>query len=188
MIKGNCSNCKKFKFIQNKKYALCSDCVYEKNHNGITKFEDFKNKRIIYQQKQKNKTETIRLTKPLIKRSISIKVSEKQKEINLLYKKVCEKIDNERDHICSGCGTNQALSHSHLISREDCKRIGRNDLIYDEKNIVYHCLDRPEIFGCHRKWESKRKEIMSTLKDYQKNLDFISQISVLLYNKLINRE
>lgn len=181
MIKKlTCSGCKKLKFIQNKTSQLCSECAYIKNH-GKTRFDVIVEKHRIYQQRRKDQSRAIIIIKKHKKRRY-IRTSAKQNEINIKYKLVCEKIDNEREQLCAGCGSSQHLSHSHIISRKDCKSLDRVDLITDEQNITYHCMN-----SCHQKWESKRKKIMLTLLDFNKNINYIKSISKELYNIIINR-
>lgn len=38
-VKEKCSGCGRISFIQNKRKKLCSDCVFELNHNGKSKVE-----------------------------------------------------------------------------------------------------------------------------------------------------
>jgi len=112
-------------------------------------------------------------------------VSKKQAEINHFYKLACIDMDYTTEPVCTGClkyqGGDIKLSHSHIISREDCKRIGREDLIYSRDNLTYHCLDWNERFGCHRKWENPKQR--TSLDDYQKNIEYIKSISKELYLK-----
>lgn len=120
-----------------------------------------------------------------IKRSKPKQVSKKQAEINHFYKLACIDMDYTTEPVCTGClryqGGDIKLSHSHIISREDCKRIGREDLIYSRDNLTYHCLDWNERFGCHRKWENPKQR--TSLDDYQKNIEYIKSISKELYLK-----
>lgn len=129
--------------------------------------------------------------KPLAaKKSRPKQVSQKQAAIEREYHKMLEIFDLNTEKKCSGCGRWQggdiALSHSHIISRADCKRIGRPDLIADDRNVVYHCLDLGEHVGCHRKHEARDKSLL----DWQEKLEFVKGIceevgDMTLYNKLI---
>ena len=115
-------------------------------------------------------------------------ISSKQSEINRLYKLTCIDMDYTTEPVCTGClkyqGGDIKLSHSHIISREDCKRIGREDLIYDRDNLTYHCLCWGENGeGCHRKHENPVQR--KTLDDYKKNMEYIKSISEELYQKYI---
>ena len=119
------------------------------------------------------------------KRTPVKKVSAKQADINKEYAETCKQIDSQRDMICDGCGQHQGgdivLSHSHIIARSDCKRIGRPELIYDENNIKLHCLDFAGHVGCHTKWANpkKRKQCL----DYPNNMKFIKSEVPEMYEK-----
>lgn len=82
--------------------------------------------------------------------------------------KVYEQIALERDHVCTGCGTNQSLSHSHLVPKSQ-----NSKLKCVKKNIVYHCLSRGEIKGCHTIWESVE---FWTLDDAYQNMVYIFSV------------
>lgn len=120
-----------------------------------------------------------------IKRSKPKQVSKKQAEINHFYKLACIDMDYTTEPVCTGClryqGGEIKLSHSHIISREDCKRIGREDLIYARENLTYHCMTFGNNKGCHRKWENSKQR--TSLDDYQKNIEYIKSISKELYLK-----
>lgn len=186
--------------IVNVKYNLC----HEKNQIRLgvkerrleqlqvqRKFQFAKNKKKLEEKKQSGFFSGISNLFSKKKQKSVIRVSDEQKEINAKYKQVCIEIDGEREPMCTGCGRYQGgsiiLSHSHLISREDCKRIGRPELIYAKKNITLHCIDFMGNIGCHRKWESKIKETMADLLDFEKNIEYIVSVSIDLFNKIMNR-
>lgn len=110
-------------------------------------------------------------------------VSSKQSTIERAYKLTCIDMDYTTEPVCTGClryqGGNIKLSHSHIISRADCKRIGREDLISDRENLTYHCLTFAENTGCHQKWENPIER--KTLNDYKKNIAYIKSINEELY-------
>lgn len=169
----------------NMRYCLCDECNFKRTHKGLSRFYINKNKLLI-------KKDIVRILKPFIgkknnkKNRTSIrKISSKQLEIKIRYRQTCEEIDHEREHICTGCGTNQALCHSHLISQKDCKLIGKPELIYDKRDITFHCMS-PVNNCCSQKWESKDPKIMSTLLDYEVNIAFVKSQSLQLYNQIIN--
>ena len=149
-----CNDCGLPRFIVNKKHGLCGEC----NHKRLKPLRE----------KQKS--------------SIN-KVSVKQSEINKRYKAMCIEMDNsDIEKVCSGCGSGSfPLSHSHLISKNDCVKIGRPELIYDPKNVVYHCMSINEHTGCHDYWHSNTQRI--NLLDYQKNIEWISEIDKDMYMK-----
>ncbi len=117
------------------------------------------------------------------------KVSGKQSVIERAYHITCADMDYTTEPVCTGClqyqGGDIKLSHSHIISRADCKAIGREDLISDRDNLTYHCLDFGENTGCHRKWENPKERI--TLADYEKNLQYIKTIDQGLYLRYIDK-
>ena len=59
-----------------------------------------------------------------VKKSKPKQISTKQAEINKLYKLTCIDMDHVTEPVCTGClkyqGGDIKLSHSHIISREDC--------------------------------------------------------------------
>lgn len=70
-----------------------------------------------------------------------------------------------RPHICSNCGTNQRLSHSHLVPKSYNSRLAA---VAD--NIVYHCMGMGETKGCHSQYESMDVVLM---KDFESNFEII---------------
>ena len=68
-------------------------------------------------------------------------------------------------HRCSGCGTHNQLTHSHLIPRSRSK-----SLITEIKNIRYHC------FSCHKKWE--RGIVSHEMTDFQRNMEYIKSVDL----------
>jgi hypothetical protein len=120
------------------------------------------------------------------KKQKSIKqVSEKQAPIERAYRLTCIDMDHTTEPFCTGCGKYQGgdikLSHSHLISRADCKRIGRPDLISERENLKYHCIDFGMNKGCHGKWENPSER--HTLLDYEENIAYIKSVSPEMYLK-----
>lgn len=271
-MRGTCTGCDSVTFIQNKKYGLCGECVYKKNHKGKSKQEVYKERSdkkhfntmsnamkvvtsyrseiksgeevvdtfikvvnkfglVLDEESLKNihnqdlaeqkaieeegvnrflstngeegfiiiddpspnqsKEKINKYYNATIKKRIGAKrskpkqISSKQKEINHLYKLTCADMDYTTEPVCTGClkyqGGDIKLSHSHIISREDCKRIGKPELIWDRNNLTYHCLDFMNNVGCHRKHESPVER--HTLADYQKNIEYIKSISEELYLK-----
>lgn len=111
------------------------------------------------------------LRKTAIKRK-----SSKQNDISKKYKKVISEIVQEREHYCTGCGTTNGLTNSHLISRQR-----RRDLVCCKENITFHCRD------CHLIWEKdpiKRLE----MDDYEENMKKIKKMDMVEYRKLKSYE
>lgn len=101
------------------------------------------------------------------------KISKKQSVINRELKKVYNEIHYERGQFCTGCGTSENLSHSHLIPRSR-----RSDLTTDKRNITYHCLSMGGRVGCHDKWEGKQR---IELLDYERNMNYIKEVDKEYY-------
>lgn len=95
------------------------------------------------------------------------KISKKQSVINRRLKKVYEEIAYDRSQFCTGCGTHDTLTHSHIIPRSR-----RSDLVTDKRNITYHCLQ------CHNKWEGKQR---IELMDYERNMEYIKEVDIEYY-------
>lgn len=148
-----------------------------------TKKEDDTYRGILFGDPKPEKKEKKKST--ALKRQSVKKISGKQGEINRAYALTCADMDYTTEPVCTGClqyqGGDIKLSHSHIISREDCKRIGREDLISDRENITYHCMDFGENKGCHGKWENP--VLRSTLEDYENNIQYIKKIDEGLYLK-----
>lgn len=122
------------------------------------------------------------------KKSAPKKLSSKQKSIENDYHKTLKEFDENTEPICTGCeryqGGDIKLSHSHIISKADCKRYGRPDLISDPRNITFHCLDFGDNIGCHGRHEQRDK----TLLDYEVKLLFVIEIcSEVGNNELANK-
>lgn len=119
------------------------------------------------------------------KQKLIKQVSEKQAPIERAYRLTCIDMDHTTEPFCTGCGKYQGgdikLSHSHLISRADCKRIGKPELISERENLTYHCIDFGMNQGCHSKWENPAER--HTLLDYEKNTEYIKSVSSEMYLK-----
>jgi len=96
------------------------------------------------------------------------KVSSKEASNISALKKVYAIIDRDRAHICTGCGSSQHLSHSHLISRK------YKEFMADPDNIQFHCQSIGEKKGCHDKWESSGVRL--ELRDYIQNMEYIKRV------------
>lgn len=81
---------------------------------------------------------------------------------------VYQEIALEREHVCSGCGTNQRLSHSHLIPKS-----WNQSLKTVKQNIVYHCMSLGETIGCHNIHESVA---FWKLNDAHGNMEYIYSV------------
>lgn len=131
------------------KKGNCSECTWELNHPG---------------QRQ----------------NLYINPVSKKKSKALSKKtKSYQSIDEEREHVCSGCGrSNVSLSHSHLIPVSFDKQFES-----DKRNIKLHCMGSSD--SCHRKWESHNLKLMKQLLDYEESMEYIKEVCPQYYNKLI---
>lgn len=87
-----------------------------------------------------------------------------KQELNRAY----EEIALTRKRVCTGCGTSERLSHSHLIPRSR-----RGDLAANPLNITLHCLDSASGPGCHSKFEGMD---VVKLKDFETNFRMIYEL------------
>lgn len=109
------------------------------------------------------------------------KTSKKQSAINRELQKVYKKIEESRDHYCTGCNRYDVpLSHSHYIARSR-----RKDLETDIDNITYHCLSMGERKGCHQLWEGGLSDKQKLL-DYPDAMEYIERVDQELYYLLID--
>lgn len=157
--------------------------------HGETEYETARKKNDISDKRNKDRGNKTNKSSGNVRKRNKVKaVSTQQQELNKAYFNVCNEIGNERERICTGCGRHEGgevrLSHSHIISRQECRNIGRVDLIADKNNIVYHCMDFGNHKGCHNNWENPDKRSM--LLDYERNMEYIKSVSIELYNKYKN--
>jgi len=182
-IRDICAGCDLLMVIQNKKYWLCSECMFKKRHEGKGRQEVYKERHDKKENKKHppqkpNKTNDSNLVEKL-KKTFSIKkISNKRANVEKELTKVYGKIDREREMICEGCGKNSILSHSHLLSRYN-----RPDLICDEENIRLHCMG--DYNSCHSKWERFVCVEVKEMLDFKENLEYIKEKDPKVYNKII---
>jgi len=118
-----------------------------------------------------------------MKKSRINQVSKKERVNKKKLAEVYEEIDGEREHICSGCGQNQMLSHSHLIPRSR-----RKDLEAEKENIMYDCMQRINgSEGCHSRWESMDWSKMNTLIDFEERIEYIKNVDRDYYDSKDHR-
>ena len=105
---------------------------------------------------------------------MNLKQSSKQSGIDYQLRKTYVDIDNEREPVCEGCGRgDKPLSHSHTISRNRCKQIGKSELIYDKNNIEIECFGTST--SCHDIWEGAAMKYKMKLDNFDKKMLFIEQ-------------
>lgn len=186
---ASCSecDCNSKRPIVNKRHFLCK----EKNHLRIYGESEYES------AKRKSKDNSIGLSgirrkanngdksiKPIYNSNTRLPTksrirskSKKQTDIDKTYSGVINSIAQTKDKVCSGCGRWQGgeirLSNSHIISRARCKQIGKPELITDENNITYHCMDFGMNKGCHGKHENPQQR--HTLLDYEKSMIFVKE-------------
>lgn len=102
------------------------------------------------------------------------KTSDKQKLRLVELKTVYEEIANEREHVCTGCGSRKNLTHSHKIPRSR-----RKDLEADKENINYYCMD------CHYKWEHGSASERQDLNDFVEAMEYIERVDISYYNLIM---
>lgn len=88
---------------------------------------------------------------------------------------VNKRIAAERPHLCTGCGTSQRLSHSHLIPKSY-----RKDLEAVPENITYHCMSMGHTIGCHEQWEGMRGPL---LLDFIPNMEYVYKTDLTYFWK-----
>jgi hypothetical protein len=194
-IRDICHGCDTLQLIQNKKHWLCSECIFKKNHDGKSREEVYKERSNRTTKKVKRKSETIcqgqkgeggkqerwgNFKVAGVKKASKIKhVSNKRAIIERELRLVYNKIDNERELCCEGCGSYvKPLSHSHLLSR-----YFRPDLIADPQNIRLHCFG--DYNSCHEKWERGSPLDIVSMLDFRDNLMYIRGVDVGAYNNII---
>lgn len=187
-VRDICNGCGVISMIQNKKYWLCGECVFKKNHHGKSRQEVYK-ERHDKKEVKKHKAEKSNTLHPAnlvekLKKVFSIKkISNKranvEKELHAVYKE----IDQEREPVCESCDRgDRPLSHSHLLSRYT-----RPDLICEKDNIRLHCFGTvggPEK-TCHEKWSDFDCLEVKEMLDFKENLEYIKEVDIKVYNKII---
>lgn len=167
--KGKCSDCSCFCLIVNKRHSLCRKC----NRIRLDRQQDnqkIRQKNTFLRFKQQTISNKTKLKRP--KKSIKLKTN-KQASIDRKLTTIYQNLHIPK--VCSGCGTTQTLTHSHLI-----RRSLRSDLVTDPNNIVYHCLENK----CHVKWESNDIITMSQLHGFNQHLLYVYENDNSLYCRL----
>jgi hypothetical protein len=76
--------------------------------------------------------------------------------------KRCSAYPEMTEHYCR-------LDHSHIVSRDRCKKLGHPEWIYDIDNIVFHCR------RAHIEWEQFHDGKFIKHVNFQKMMDFIKE-------------
>lgn len=159
----NCNGCQCDKPIVNRRHMLCNECNRKRLHPDTESFE-------IKRQKQR-----IALVNKYKPKPISIKQKQRNIEITDTYREMAR----VRERMCTGCGTTQRLSHSHIIPRSR-----RKDLEANIDNLTYHCLSIGDIRGCHDIWEHGTMEEKKSLYDFEQNMQYIKSVDEVYYRLL----
>lgn len=161
MKKGICSCCGKDSFYANTFFKLCVTC------NG---------KRLIEKNREQREKKDKRL-RIISSRSIT-PISQRELDNRKSLREVYEKM-NSQEQVCSGCGTTNYLSRSHIIPRSR-----RKDLESDINNIRFYCMERADgSKGCHQRWEGSLKE-KRTLNDFDEVMKYVEREDLEYYNMI----
>ena len=182
-MKEICKNCKQDKYIVNRTHKLCDECNSIRLHG-----KTIKQRQLEQFNKQKERSFSAQKTKPVKQ----FNKTKKQSEIDYKYAVACEEIKQEREPMCESCGkwhTQVSLSFSHIISRKRCKEIGREDLIYDKRNLLLECFGGPSSFPteCHNQHELHDIEKIKHHLTYQYKMQFIKENDIQLYSILTSK-
>jgi hypothetical protein len=165
-----CSGCNKDYPIQNKKYNLCSDCVFAKNHEGKTRAE-------VYGAKIAQKPRKIYE----FKRSAPIQQTKREKRVKTKLSALKTGIEldavQSEEYYCKGCGISYlGLDKSHILSVGQFK-----GLELDAENIDLLCRD------CHNAWESGDIQRQGELLCFERYLLYTQKHSDEYFSKLIHK-
>lgn len=168
-----CTDCQLPKQIQNKKYQLCSDCVFKRNHNGKSQTE------VYLERESLKEPKPIKLSLPKKKKPKRVTTQQlRQKEISTqlsLLKQVIREEAIENDcYYCEGCSrSDKPLDCSHILSVKQYK-----SLELERENIQLLCR------SCHLDWESWNLEKMLKLICFYSNYEYIRTRSKTTFGKL----
>lgn len=167
-----CSKCLKSKPIENRSKWLCSDCNFERLHNGVSRAQ-------VYKERTSERVEakvprTIRAKFKPIKQQTSNE-AETKKKLHELKVSIEQKAIDNGAYYCWGCGVGgNSFDKSHILSVKQ-----RKDLELDENNINLFCRD------CHNAWESGDLEKMIVLNSFESDLLYIQKHDSKRYNKIL---
>ena len=99
-------------------------------------------------------------------------------QVKRRYAEVCDRIKHTRLPMCEGSGRYDVpLSFSHTISQDDCKKMGKTELIWDERNIELEGFEAPTSRPtmAHNVWEVGSMEAKIMLLNFDRKLEFIKE-------------
>lgn len=168
----SCSKCLKSKPIENRSKWLCSDCNFERLHNGASRAQVYKER--VSERVEAKVPRTIKAKYKPIKQQTSNE-AETKKKLHELKTSIEQKAIDQGVYYCWGCGKGGvALDKSHILSVKQ-----RKDLELDEMNINLFCRD------CHMNWESSVIEKMIVLVTFESDLLYIQKHDSKRYNKIL---
>lgn len=162
----------------NKKYNLCGDCVFEKNHDGKTRAQVYGERLAVKREAKEPSPKYWKSKKPpkpikqQTKKEGAIKsaLSELKTEIDM---------DNVLDgtYYCKGCGKSHVgLDKSHILSVKQ-----RKDLELLKQNMQLLCR------SCHMDWESWDVVRMGKLLCFEENLQHIYAYDYETFQKIMTK-
>lgn len=166
---AQCSKCQQNRPIVNIRRQLCSECNFERLHNGASRAEIYKER---VQQRVESKV-------PRKKKLQSIGQSLKEKQIKeqlaTLKQAIEQQAIDEGRYYCWGCGkSSTGLDKSHILSVKQ-----RKDLELEKENINLFCRK------CHNDWESGSIEKMLSLNTFEKDFEYIMQHDSTRFNAIL---
>jgi len=173
-----CKKCDRKTPIVNRKYQLCQQCNWERLHPVEGSYSSNRKK----QQVKLLRSLQANL-KPIKSRTRLSQMSTKQRQVARDLADVYKEISIMRIKVCTGCGTEHRLSHSHLIPRSR-----RKDLEASHANITYHCLSMGDTKGCHDIWEHGSIDDKKMLNDFEKSMQYIKAVDSEYYYLLLKND
>lgn len=167
---NHCSHSNCTRPIQNKKYLLCSEHMYEKTH-GRSRAEVYA-ERAASKPKKVYKVKTYAPPKQQTKKQANVATALGQ----LKHSIEMEAVLNDM-YYCWGCGhSHPGLDKSHILSVGQFKY-----LELDKDNINLFCRE------CHMIWEGGVIEKQARLLSFEKDLEYIRENSSEYFSKFLTK-
>ena len=162
--------------IRNMTEAICNHCREITQCSQVGKYFLCNEHKDLKQYKVKEKKKYALKRTPIKKTGKPNQISKREKQNISNKKKAYAILAEQIPQICTGCGTNQNLTHSHLVP------VGQNKKLEAVvSNITYHCIK------CHEIWEHSLEKRKS-LRDYEINMHKISILDPGYYNLVKSKE